>query len=156
MEVEPLDHTKLEDLGLNTCNHDIPLSYREIPSVDEPEPKPLPNLTFLCVNLGDKRGTDPPINPYSPGSFRMKARILELKRRNMNKTDSDILYAVFIKEDTVYQCLHFAKDDEGTRSNTPYPENSIRRIQDIEGSALQGVWRTHSTFQRPGTSIIIG
>ncbi|GJW99265.1 hypothetical protein Tco_0183179, partial [Tanacetum coccineum] len=67
MEVEPLDHTKLEDLGLNTCNHDIPLSSREIPSVDEPEPQPLPNLPLLHVNLGDKRGTDPPINPYSPG-----------------------------------------------------------------------------------------
>ncbi|GJZ51988.1 hypothetical protein Tco_0606503, partial [Tanacetum coccineum] len=33
MEVEPLDHTKLEDLGLNTCSHDLSLSYREIPSV---------------------------------------------------------------------------------------------------------------------------
>ncbi|GKC92484.1 hypothetical protein Tco_1157926 [Tanacetum coccineum] len=38
MEVEPLDHTKLEDLGLNTCSYDIFLSYREISSVDEPEP----------------------------------------------------------------------------------------------------------------------
>ncbi|GJS66057.1 hypothetical protein Tco_0680621 [Tanacetum coccineum] len=44
MEVEPLDHTKLEDLGLNTCNHDIPLSFREIPSVDELEPQLLPNF----------------------------------------------------------------------------------------------------------------
>ncbi|GJZ61013.1 hypothetical protein Tco_0617150 [Tanacetum coccineum] len=26
VEVEPLDETQLEDLGLNTCNHDIPLS----------------------------------------------------------------------------------------------------------------------------------
>ncbi|GJW37923.1 hypothetical protein Tco_0060843, partial [Tanacetum coccineum] len=26
MEVEPLDETQLDDLGLNTCNHDIPLS----------------------------------------------------------------------------------------------------------------------------------
>ncbi|GKE58258.1 hypothetical protein Tco_1497443 [Tanacetum coccineum] len=25
IEVEPLDETPLEDLGLNTCNHDIPL-----------------------------------------------------------------------------------------------------------------------------------
>ncbi|GJT64217.1 hypothetical protein Tco_1015697 [Tanacetum coccineum] len=38
IEVEPLDQTKLEDLGLNTFNHDIPLSSRGIPSVDEPEP----------------------------------------------------------------------------------------------------------------------
>ncbi|GKC88078.1 hypothetical protein Tco_1148727 [Tanacetum coccineum] len=37
MEVEPLDHTKLEDLGLNTCNHGIPFSSREIPNVDEPD-----------------------------------------------------------------------------------------------------------------------
>ncbi|GJS39575.1 hypothetical protein Tco_0564618 [Tanacetum coccineum] len=38
IEVEPLDETPLEDLGLNTCNHDIPLSSREIPSFDELEP----------------------------------------------------------------------------------------------------------------------
>ncbi|GJV26552.1 hypothetical protein Tco_1379247 [Tanacetum coccineum] len=72
MEVEPLDHTKLEDLGLNTCNYDIPLNNKEIHSIDEPEPQLLPNFSPLDVNLGDTRGTDPPINPYSPGSFRMK------------------------------------------------------------------------------------
>ncbi|GJT46765.1 hypothetical protein Tco_0955480 [Tanacetum coccineum] len=38
MEVESLDHTKLEDLGLNTSSHDLFLSYREIPSVNELEP----------------------------------------------------------------------------------------------------------------------
>ncbi|GJX96402.1 hypothetical protein Tco_0352200 [Tanacetum coccineum] len=37
MEVEPLDETQLEDLGLNTCNHDLYLSSREAPSFDEPE-----------------------------------------------------------------------------------------------------------------------
>ncbi|GJU09632.1 hypothetical protein Tco_1132028 [Tanacetum coccineum] len=72
MEVEPLDHMKLEDLGLNTCSHDLFPSSREFLSVDEPEPQPLPNLSFLDVNLGDKRGTDPPINIYSSGSFRKK------------------------------------------------------------------------------------
>ncbi|GJV95450.1 hypothetical protein Tco_1547027 [Tanacetum coccineum] len=51
MEVEPLDHTKLEELGLNTCSHDIFLSSREIPSVDEPEPQLLPNFSPLDVNL---------------------------------------------------------------------------------------------------------
>ncbi|GJV14426.1 reverse transcriptase domain-containing protein [Tanacetum coccineum] len=72
MEVEPLDHTKLEDLGLNTCNHDIPLSSKEIPSVNEPKPQLLPNFPPLDVNLASKRGTDLPINPYSPDSFRMQ------------------------------------------------------------------------------------
>ncbi|GJZ14924.1 RNA-directed DNA polymerase, eukaryota, reverse transcriptase zinc-binding domain protein, partial [Tanacetum coccineum] len=42
IEVEPLDETQLEDLGLNICNHDIPLSNREVPSFDEPEPQPNP------------------------------------------------------------------------------------------------------------------
>ncbi|GJW81759.1 hypothetical protein Tco_0145734 [Tanacetum coccineum] len=38
IEVESLDETQLEDLGLNISNHDIPLSFREAPSFDEPEP----------------------------------------------------------------------------------------------------------------------
>ncbi|GJT47083.1 hypothetical protein Tco_0955798 [Tanacetum coccineum] len=37
-KIEPLDHMELEDLGLNTCSHDLFLSSREISSVDEPEP----------------------------------------------------------------------------------------------------------------------
>ncbi|GJX26367.1 hypothetical protein Tco_0232663 [Tanacetum coccineum] len=40
IEVEPLKETPLEDLGLNTYNHDIPVSSREISSFDEPEPQP--------------------------------------------------------------------------------------------------------------------
>nr|GEV00423.1 hypothetical protein [Tanacetum cinerariifolium] len=64
MEVEPLDHIKLEDLGLNTNTHDLFLSYKGFPNVDEPGPKHLPNFSPLDVNLGEKRGTDPPINPY--------------------------------------------------------------------------------------------
>ncbi|GJT03732.1 hypothetical protein Tco_0838194 [Tanacetum coccineum] len=55
MEVEPLDHTKLEDLGLNTCSHDLFLSSRGVLSVDELEPQPLPNFPSLDVNLGIKR-----------------------------------------------------------------------------------------------------
>nr|GEX94853.1 hypothetical protein [Tanacetum cinerariifolium] len=40
MEVEHLDETQLEDLGLNTYNHDIPLSYMEVLSLDESKPQP--------------------------------------------------------------------------------------------------------------------
>ncbi|GJW02662.1 F-box/kelch-repeat protein-like protein [Tanacetum coccineum] len=72
MEVEPFNQTQLEDVCLNTSGHDLFLSSREIPSVYEPDPQLLPNFSPLDVDLGDKRGTDPPINPYSPGSFRMK------------------------------------------------------------------------------------
>ncbi|GJU21216.1 hypothetical protein Tco_1154558 [Tanacetum coccineum] len=79
MEVKPLDHMKLEDLGLNTNTHDIFLSSKGFSSVDEPEPQLLPKFSPLDVNLGDKRGTDPPINLYSSGSFRMKVIFDEKK-----------------------------------------------------------------------------
>ncbi|GJW10923.1 hypothetical protein Tco_1576750 [Tanacetum coccineum] len=74
MKVEPLDKIELDDLGLNTCNHDIPLSSREVPSFDEPKPQPQPlrNCPSLDVSLGDKRSPDPTIKPLSPDSFRMK------------------------------------------------------------------------------------
>ncbi|GJY24189.1 hypothetical protein Tco_0397847 [Tanacetum coccineum] len=36
VDVETLDHTKLEDFGLDTYSHDLFLSSREIPSFDEP------------------------------------------------------------------------------------------------------------------------
>ncbi|GKE72735.1 hypothetical protein Tco_1534776, partial [Tanacetum coccineum] len=72
--VEPLDETQLEDLGLNTCNHDLPLSSREVPSFDklEPQPQPLPNCPPLDASLGNERGLKPTIKPHSPDSFRMK------------------------------------------------------------------------------------
>ncbi|GJR45129.1 hypothetical protein Tco_1313232 [Tanacetum coccineum] len=64
IEVELLDETQLEDLNLNTCNNDIPLSSREVPSIDEPEPQPqpLPNCPSLDVSLGDKGGPNHPSN----------------------------------------------------------------------------------------------
>nr|GEX50046.1 MAK10-like protein [Tanacetum cinerariifolium] len=74
IEVKPLEETPLEDLGLNTCNHDIPLSSREIPNFDEPEPQPqpLPNYPSLDVSLGSEKGLKPPIKLHSLDSLRMK------------------------------------------------------------------------------------
>ncbi|GKA14437.1 hypothetical protein Tco_0694083 [Tanacetum coccineum] len=74
IEVEPLDETQLEDLGLNTCNHDIPLSSREVPMFDKtnPQSQPLPTGPPLDISLGDNRGLELPIKPHSLDSFRMK------------------------------------------------------------------------------------
>ncbi|GJS11230.1 hypothetical protein Tco_0368026 [Tanacetum coccineum] len=71
IEVEPLNETKLEEVGLN-CNHNTPLSSREVPSFDGPEPQPLLNSPSLDVSLGDIIGPEPPIKPHSPDSSRMK------------------------------------------------------------------------------------
>ncbi|GJX83124.1 DNA helicase [Tanacetum coccineum] len=45
---------------------------------------------------------------------------------------SEDQYAVSIKEDTTYPCLHSQKTTEGMKINTSYLEDSIRRIQDME------------------------
>ncbi|GJR71013.1 hypothetical protein Tco_0017078 [Tanacetum coccineum] len=71
IEVEPLNETKLKEVGLN-CNHNTPLSSREVPSFDGPEPQPLLNSPSLDVSLGDVIGPEPPIKPHSPDSSRMK------------------------------------------------------------------------------------
>ncbi|GKB52384.1 reverse transcriptase domain-containing protein [Tanacetum coccineum] len=54
--------------------HDLSLSYKEVPSFDEPktQPNPLPNCPPLDISLGDERGPKPPIKPHSSNSFRMK------------------------------------------------------------------------------------
>ncbi|GKF38556.1 hypothetical protein Tco_0118617 [Tanacetum coccineum] len=71
IEVEPLNKTKLEEVGLN-CNHKTPFSSREVPSFDGPESQPLLNSPSLDVSLGDVIGPEPPIKPHSLDSFRMK------------------------------------------------------------------------------------
>nr|GEW65642.1 ribonuclease H-like domain-containing protein [Tanacetum cinerariifolium] len=73
IEVEPLNETKLEEVGFN-YNHNTPLSYMEVPSFDkpEPQPQPLPNCPPLDASLGIERHLKPPIKPQSPDSFRIK------------------------------------------------------------------------------------
>nr|GEX45263.1 hypothetical protein [Tanacetum cinerariifolium] len=96
IKIEPLDETQLEDLGLNTCNHDIPLSFREVPSFDKmkPQPQRLPTCPPLDISLGDKRGLEPPIKPYSQGSFRMK----EVDHLNNNTPPSPHVASFHLKD----------------------------------------------------------
>ncbi|GJR95530.1 hypothetical protein Tco_0267704 [Tanacetum coccineum] len=72
VEVEPLDQTKLQDVGLN--NHNIPISYKKVPLFDEPEPQPqpLPNCPSLDVSLGYERGPKPPIKSHGMDSLGLK------------------------------------------------------------------------------------
>ncbi|GJR02274.1 hypothetical protein Tco_0525258 [Tanacetum coccineum] len=74
MEVEPLDQTQLDDVGLNTFSHGMFLSSREVPIFDEPkpQPQPLPSCPFLDESLEEERGPNPPTKPHSRDSFRMK------------------------------------------------------------------------------------
>ncbi|GJV39978.1 hypothetical protein Tco_1418418, partial [Tanacetum coccineum] len=64
MKVEPLDQTKLEDVGLT--NHNISLISREVPYFDELEPQPqtLPSFQSLDVSLREERGPEPPIKSH--------------------------------------------------------------------------------------------
>ncbi|GJX47037.1 putative reverse transcriptase domain-containing protein [Tanacetum coccineum] len=107
IEVEPLDETPLKDLGLNTCNHDIPLSSKEIPSIDElePQPQPLPNCLSLDVSLGEERGLEPPIKPHSPDSIRIK----EVDSLTINTPPSPQVSSSYPKDTYCY--YHLCIDD---------------------------------------------
>nr|GEY33280.1 hypothetical protein [Tanacetum cinerariifolium] len=50
IEVEPLNKTKPEEVGLN-YNHNTPFSSREVLSFDGPEPQPLLNSLSLDISL---------------------------------------------------------------------------------------------------------
>ncbi|GJR42981.1 hypothetical protein Tco_1311084 [Tanacetum coccineum] len=82
MEEEPLNQTKLEDVGLT--NHNIYLNSREVPCFYElePQPQPLPNYPFLDVSLGEERDPEPPIKPHSLDNFRVKVIFNEEKPRS--------------------------------------------------------------------------
>ncbi|GJV22301.1 hypothetical protein Tco_1371321 [Tanacetum coccineum] len=54
IKVEPLNKTKLEEVGLN-CNYNTPFSSREVPSFDGPEPQPLLNSPSLDVIFDEKK-----------------------------------------------------------------------------------------------------
>nr|GEW90319.1 hypothetical protein [Tanacetum cinerariifolium] len=89
IEVEPLNETKQEEVGLN-CNHNIPFSSREVPSFDGPEPQPLLNSPSLDVSLGDVIGPEPPIKPHSPDSSRMKyVNGMKSRKKNQSANVSD-------------------------------------------------------------------
>ncbi|GKC27617.1 hypothetical protein Tco_1034911 [Tanacetum coccineum] len=64
IEVEPLNETKLKEVGLN-CNHNTLFSSWKIPIFDGLEPQPLLNSPSLDVSLGDVIGPEPPIKPHS-------------------------------------------------------------------------------------------
>ncbi|GJZ46082.1 retrovirus-related pol polyprotein from transposon TNT 1-94 [Tanacetum coccineum] len=61
---------------------------------------------------------------------------------------SNGVYDVSIKEDTAYCCLHFTKDHEVNKINTPYLENPIRRVQVIECEDF-GRYRTSPYSKKP-------
>ncbi|GKB53642.1 zinc finger, CCHC-type containing protein [Tanacetum coccineum] len=75
-------------------------------------------------------------------------RILELKQRYFEDYYSDNQYAVSIKEDTAYPCLHSPKTTKETSSICRIQKRPIRRIEDIvcEDSGRYQTWRHFKTL----------
>ncbi|GKF01582.1 putative reverse transcriptase domain-containing protein, partial [Tanacetum coccineum] len=83
------------------------------------------------------------------------------KRRAFWSLNGDILknycsedqYAVSIKKDMVYPCLHSPKTTKVMNINTSYPEDSIHCIQDMESIQYHGRYQMWSLLQEiPNTS----
>ncbi|GJR16108.1 putative ribonuclease H-like domain-containing protein [Tanacetum coccineum] len=60
---------------------------------------------------------------------------------------SDKQYAVSIKEDTAYLCLHSPKTTKETRSNTPYPEEGNTPYSNYKEIEYSGRYQTWSLLQ---------
>nr|GEU63559.1 hypothetical protein [Tanacetum cinerariifolium] len=88
IEVEPLNKTKPEELGLN-CNHNTPLSSKEVPIFDGSKPQPLLNSPSFDVSLGDVIGPKPPIKPHSLDSSRIKDMFDEKKLGSSEEVSLD-------------------------------------------------------------------
>ncbi|GJU67064.1 hypothetical protein Tco_1253323 [Tanacetum coccineum] len=97
------------------------------------------NVMYLDDSKSDKDNDEDKIDIKQPSGViieylvkvDLKARILELKRRYFEDYYSEDQYAVSIKEDTAYLCLHSPMTTKTTRSNTLYPGKAIRCIQAI-------------------------
>ncbi|GJX79591.1 hypothetical protein Tco_0327740 [Tanacetum coccineum] len=117
---------KLEDLGLNTDTHDLFLSSKGFPSVDEPEPQLLLKVSPLDVTLGDKRGTDPPINPYRPGK---KAHLLEDKQISSVDVFDEVYFAFGRHwEELHVTWAHLEKKQTRLRTYTNITQDNNKKI----------------------------
>nr|GEW87018.1 hypothetical protein [Tanacetum cinerariifolium] len=136
IEVEPLDETPLEDLGLNTCNHATPLRSRENPIFDEPEPQrqPIPSFPSLEVNLGEERDLEQPIKSSSPDSFRMK----EVDHLTIHTPPSPYVASFHPKDTSSSKLTRDQTFDPASSTNTT-PKGRIRRSskQKVENSNFE-------------------
>ncbi|GJS64739.1 putative ribonuclease H-like domain-containing protein [Tanacetum coccineum] len=152
MEVESLEQTKLEDVGLN--NHIIPISYKVVPIFDEsePQPQPLHNFPSLDVSLGEERGPKPTITPHIPDSFRMK-----LARKTELKAKSTLILAI---PDEHLLKFHACKDAKslweaiknrfgGNKESKKMQKTILKQnYENFAASSQKGLDKTYDRFQK--------
>ncbi|GJY74078.1 RNA-directed DNA polymerase, eukaryota [Tanacetum coccineum] len=82
-----------------------------------------------------------------------KARILELKRRNHKEHCSDNLYAVSIKEDTVYPCPKLHSSSTKERSIRRIQKKAIRHIQ-VQVMEYSGMYNRGAHAKLPQYAVL--
>ncbi|GJT28532.1 zf-CCHC domain-containing protein [Tanacetum coccineum] len=156
IEVKPLDETQLEDLSLNTCNHDLPLSSREVLSFDEPEPQPQPFPSFpsLEVDLGEERDPEPPIKPPYLTSLSLDELIGNLKVHEMIiKKDSEIVKAKGERKALALKAKKESSDEECSTSESEDKEYAMvvrdfKKFFKRRGRFVRQPRNDKKTFQR--------
>ncbi|GKB69207.1 hypothetical protein Tco_0930619 [Tanacetum coccineum] len=156
MEVEPFNQTQIEDLGLNTCIHDLFPSSKEISSFDEPEPQsqPLSSYPSLDISLEDERGLETPIKLHNPDSFRMKV----VDNLTIHTPPSPHVASFHPKDVYCYHppCIEDLKQHYGFKPGrygvsmpaspkTTKERRSIRRIQKMSIRRIKDICMTRSS-----------
>ncbi|GKD30547.1 retrovirus-related pol polyprotein from transposon TNT 1-94, partial [Tanacetum coccineum] len=112
----------LKKYGMESCNPvDTPMVEKY--KLDEDPKWKAVDPTYFIVARPTEKHLHAVIGDYVIMEYLVKiskkARTLELKRRYSEEYCYDIQYIVSIKEDTAYLYLHFTKDHEGNKFNTP-------------------------------------
>ncbi|GJS46649.1 hypothetical protein Tco_0596770 [Tanacetum coccineum] len=158
MEVEPLDYIKLEDLGLNTNTHDLFLSSKGFPSVNELEPQLLPNFHHWIE--------DPKKNDLKPRSILMMTlpseHLLTFNQYNDAKTLFEAIEARFgdntakLSDATIYAFL--ANQPNGSQ----VVHEDLEQIHEDDLEEIDLKWqlaflslKPKKFYQRTGKKIII-
>ncbi|GKE77557.1 putative reverse transcriptase domain-containing protein [Tanacetum coccineum] len=124
---EHAEHLRNEFLGHVINGNRIHVDPSKIEAVKNWEtPRPLTNVCSFLRLAGYYRS-----NYGVLCETWQKARIMELKRRHFEDYCSDYQYAVSIKEDTVYPCLHSPKTTKETSLIRRIQKKSILCIEDI-------------------------
>ncbi|GJX70745.1 hypothetical protein Tco_0307916 [Tanacetum coccineum] len=154
IEVEPLNKTKLEEVGLN-CNHNTPLSSRKVPSFNKPEPQPppLPNCLPLDASLGTERGLKPPIKPQSPDIFRMKV----LDNLTIHTPPSSLVASFHLRDLYCYyrSCIDDPKKHYGFKPGLLGHSGSLG-VDFLNFEMIENDWRLKSkevSFLREGLNL---
>ncbi|GJS14147.1 hypothetical protein Tco_0408619 [Tanacetum coccineum] len=111
----PLDEIQIDD-KLNFIEEPVEIIDREVKHLNQSR------FPIVKVRWNSRRGPKFTWEREDQIKKNKRSAFWSLNKDILKINDSDNQYAVSIKEDMAYPCLHSPKTTKGMKINTPYPE----------------------------------